>query len=262
MKPGLKKRLIFYPVLYLLIGVFLFFRQRQMIYFPTALEPHSYGVEFIENEGETLLVTVLNPGKEKAMIYFGGNAEAVVYNAYVFQKTFANHTVYLFNYRGYSGSSGKPTEEGIFSDALRLYDTLQSRHRTISTVGRSLGSGVAAYLASRREIEKLVLVTPFDSILAVAQRRIPVYPLRFMLLDPYDSLSRVKDIQAPTLILIAENDSVIPRKNSQRLINAFPEEQISTFTINGAGHNTISDDPAYHKHLKAFFVQGDDGSEL
>lgn len=246
--------MIFYPILYILIGVFLFFRQRQMIYFPTAFEPHSYAEEILENEGETIKVLVLNPGEEKALIYFGGNAEEVVYNAYIFQKIFEGYSVYLFNYRGYSGSSGKPTEEGIFSDALALYDTIRTRHTSIFPIGRSLGSGVAAYLASQREVDKLVLITPYDSILAVAQRRILVYPLRWMLLDHYNTLSRVKDIKVPTLVLMAENDSVIPRKNSMRLISAFPEKQISAVTIKDAGHNTISDDPAYFLYLKDFFT--------
>ncbi|MDF3130160.1 alpha/beta hydrolase [Kiritimatiellaeota bacterium B1221] len=262
MKPGIKKRLIFYPVLYVLVGVFLYFRQRQMIYFPTEPELHGYAEEHIENAGESIRVIVLNPDKEKAIIYFGGNAEEVVNNAYIFQKIFADYSVYLFTYRGYSGSSGKPTEAGIFSDALALYDLIKSRHTAISVMGRSLGSGVAAYMASEREIDKVVLITPFDSILAVAQNRIKIYPLSFMLLDHYNSLSRVKNIKAPTLVLMAENDRVIPRKNSLRFVQAFPEEQIRTLTMKGAGHNTISDDPGYYLQLKKFFSPEGDSTGL
>jgi len=247
--------MIIYPLLYILLGVFLFFRQRSMIYFPTAPEPHRYTEETVPNDGESIKVIVLNPGQESAIIYFGGNAEAVIYNAYEFEQDFTNQTVYLFNYRGYSGSSGKPTEKGIFSDALALYDRIRDRHTSISTIGRSLGSGVAVYLASQRNISRLVLATPYDSIRSVAQRRFLIHPMRLLLLDQYDSISRIKKIRAPTLVIMGEKDNIIPRKNSLRLVNAFPETQITAVTIKDAGHNTLSDFPEYHQQLKEFFTE-------
>ncbi len=253
MNPAIKQRMLIYPLLYILMGVFLFFRQRSLIYFPTAPEPHRYAEESIRNEGESIRVILLNPGQASAIIYFGGNAEAVLYNAYDFEQNFPHHTVYLFNYRGYSGSSGQPTEQGIFSDALALYDTIRARHTSLCAIGRSLGSGVAVYLASQRPLDRLVLATPFDSIRSVAQRRFLIYPMRLLLLDQYDSISRVKTIQAPTLIITAERDSIIPRRHSLRLISAFPADQITAVTIKDADHNTLSEFPEYHQHLKEFF---------
>ncbi|MDA3925772.1 MAG: alpha/beta hydrolase [Kiritimatiellae bacterium] len=253
MKPGIKKRMVIYPLIYILVGVFLFFRQRKMIYFPTAPEPHRYAEEIIENEGESIKVIVLNSGKERAIIYFGGTAEAVIYNAYEFQQDFTNHTVYLFNYRGYGDSTGNPTEKGIFSDALALYDQIKERHASISAIGRSLGSGVAIYLASQRTINRVALATPYDSILSVAQHRFMIYPLRILLLDQYNSISRVKDIKVPVLILMAENDRIIKKRHTTRLIKAFPSDQVTAKTIEDAEHNTISDYPEFHEQLKTFF---------
>ena len=245
--------MIIYPLLYILVGLVLFMRQRTMIYFPTAEESHRYAEETINNEGEAIKVIVLNPGQEKAIIYFGGNAEAVIYNAFDFEKSFTSHTVYLFNYRGYSGSSGKPTEKGIFSDSLALHDKIRERHTSISAFGRSLGSGVAIYLASKRKIDKLALATPFDSIRSVAQRRFLIYPMALLLKDQYNSINLVNDIKAPILILRAGNDKVIHKRHTMKLVNAFPEEQIKFVTIEKAGHNTLSEFPEYHQQLKEFF---------
>ena len=254
MKPGIRKRMFIYPLIYILFGVFLFFRQRAMIYYPTPHESHPYTEITLNNDGESIKVIVLNPGGENAIVYFGGNAEAVVYNAYDFERCFPDHTVYLFNYRGYGGSSGKPTENGIFSDVLAFYDRIRPDHKSISAIGRSLGSGVAVYLASQREIAHLALVAPFDSISRVAQWQFPIYPISLLLLDKYDSFSRIREVKAQTLVIRGGNDRVIKARHTRRLISAFPEEQVSVFTIEDAGHNDIQGFAEYHRKLREFLT--------
>ena len=102
----------------------------------------------------------------------------------------------LMNYRGYGHSEGRPSEARLFGDAVRLYDWAASRAgvdaRRIVGMGRSLGSGVAIYLATQRTLAGLVLATPFDSITAVAQRHYPFLPVRWLLRHPFDSLSRAE----------------------------------------------------------------------
>ena len=252
MKSETHKIMIYCLLLYVLVGVVLFFFQRKLLYFPTQSIPHSYDQENISNENETIKVIVLNKGKKEAFLYFGGNAESVIYNAADFLKVFPLHTVYLFNYRGYGGSTGQPTEKGIYSDALFLFDKIQNRHSKISIIGRSLGSGVATYLASKRSIEKLVLITPFDSIKNVAQKKFPIYPMSLLIKDKFDSIGRVKHIQAKTIAVVAENDNVIPNKHAFRLISEFPPNQITVKIIAGSGHNDISDKPGYYDCLKTF----------
>ena len=114
--------MIYILLIYLIAGAVLFFFQRKLLYFPTGKIPHAYETLTLENENETLKVIVLNSGREQALLYFGGNAETVVYNAAEFITAFPLHTVYLLNYRGYGGSSGQPTEAGIFACALALFD--------------------------------------------------------------------------------------------------------------------------------------------
>ena len=255
----MKKRMIIYAAIVLLVyvalGLFFFFKQKGMIYFPTPDFRHSYTEEIIQNDGERIKVILLNPGKRSAIIYFGGNGEAVVYNANEFLTDFPEHTVYLFNYRGYGGSSGEPSEKGIFSDALALYDQIEARHESISAIGRSLGSAVAVYLAAERRVDKLVLVTAFDSVLNIARRILPLHPVRLLLRDHYNSISRVEQISAPVLIIRAENDEHIAEARTLNLMKAFPEEQVTYITIMDSGHNTISGYSEYHSQLRAFFEQ-------
>ena len=246
------KRIILYSLIYLIPGLLLFINQRSFLYFPTEKTNHQYDKITFDNDGETIEVIVLNKGHKKALIYFGGNGESVVYNAPDYLRTFPDHTVYLFNYRGYGGSSGSPSEKGIFSDALSFYDRIEKQYSGISVIGRSLGSGVATWLAAERSIEKLVLVTPFDSIRNVAQKRYFMYPMSVLLKDKYDSIGRVGRIKSPTLALIAEKDTIIPYKNSTRLVQAFPQDQIAVKIVSGADHNTISWEKDYYDYLKRF----------
>lgn len=247
--------MIYLLLFYILVGLLLFFFQRNFLYFPTEKIPHKYDMENIVNENETIEVILLNKGKDEAFLYFGGNAEPVIYNDADFLREFPSYTIYLFNYRGYGGSSGKPTEKGIYSDALVLFDKIKKNHSKISLIGRSLGTGVATYLASIRPIEKLVLITPFDSIKNVAQSKFLIYPMFLLLKDKYDSISRVNKITAKTIAVVAEYDEVIPTKHAFKLIKKFPKDQITVKIIKGSGHNDISERPEYYDCLKAFLKQ-------
>ena len=245
--------MLYILLFYVLIGAVLFFYQRKFIYFPTPKIPHEYEQQQLIHDNITLEVIVLNQGQKEAIIYFGGNAESVVYSAENFLDTFPRQTVYLLNYRGYGGSSGQPSEKGFFADALFLFDKVLEKQTTISVIGRSLGSGVATYLASKRPVKKMALISPFDSITRVAQNNFMIFPMFLMLLDKYDSISRVKDIKAETFVLIAEYDEVIPRIHSQRLIDEFAAEQITVKIIADSRHNDISDKVEYYQLLKDFF---------
>ena len=253
MKQKTCKRMLYILLFYVLIGAVLFFYQRKLIYFPTAKIPHDYEQQQLIHDNITLEVIVLNQGQKEAIIYFGGNAESVVYSAENFVDTFPRQTVYLLNYRGYGGSTGKPSEKGFFADALFLFDKVLEKQTTISVIGRSLGSGVATYLASKRPVKKMALISPFDSITRVAQNNFMIFPMFLMLLDKYDSISRVKDIKAETFVLIAEHDEVIPRIHSQRLIDEFAAEQITVKIIADSRHNDISEKVEYYQLLKDFF---------
>ena len=108
--------------------------QRKLLYYPTEKIQHSFPQVKLVNQNESIEVIVLNEGKNDALLYFGGNAESVIYNAEDFLTSFPIHTVYLLNYRGYGQSTGHPTEKGIFSDTLLLFDKVQEKHQNISVL--------------------------------------------------------------------------------------------------------------------------------
>ncbi|MEA3433584.1 MAG: alpha/beta hydrolase [Campylobacterota bacterium] len=241
-------------LVYITFGMVLFINQRDLLYAPTDKINHLFNESIFHNDKESINVIVVNAKKEKAILYFGGNGDTVARSAFAFDRFFPDHTVYLVNYRGYGGSSGEPSEKGIYSDALTIFDQIRSKHSDISVLGRSLGSGVATYLASKREFEKLVLITPYDSALSMAQEKFPLYPMSILLKDKYDSVARAKDIETKTLVLIAEKDSVITMKHSQNLIDAFSSSKVEVKIIENAGHNTILRDDRYY-HLLYNFMQ-------
>ena len=206
----------------------------------------------METRDATLKVWHVGRGSEHAILYFGGNAEDVAWNIESFAALFPSSDVYLVNYRGYGGSSGSPSEAALFDDAEVIFDSIRDDHVRISVIGRSLGSGVAVHIASVRDVHKLVLVTPYDSVASVAKTRFAVFPVSLLLKDKFDSLSKAAAIDAPTMILLAERDHVIPHGHSQRLLTAFPPGDVRLRTIQGTTHDSIVAAEEYRRALHDF----------
>jgi pimeloyl-ACP methyl ester carboxylesterase len=163
---------------------------------------------------------------------------------------FPERAIYLMHYRGYGGSTGTPSEAGLFADGVTLFDEVVKKHSEIELIGRSLGSGVAIYVASRRPVAKLVLVTPYDSIEGLAARQFPYVPVRWILLDKFESWKFAPQITSPTLILAAEHDEIVPRASTDLLRSRFKSGIVSFKIVPGTSHNTISDSAEYLEILK------------
>ena len=249
------KRIVTIALLvYLGFGAYLYAFQRNILYYPSApLEANHLEKRWIDSEGERLLVWVVNAGRSNGILYFGGNAEAVARNATEFADLFPDYTVYLVNYRGYGGSTGSPSEAALYKDATVVYDLIAKQHDTVSAIGRSLGSGIGVHLATVRNINKLVLITPYDSIAAVAQSKYPVYPIPLLLKDKFDALEKAPRVDADTLILIAEQDQLINPEHAHRLAAALPPERIAVHTFDGVDHYNLSVHVDYDDILSAFF---------
>jgi len=235
--------------------LFLYFNQRSLLYFPTPIHPTAHPEMTLKNDGESINFIVLNEGNMDAIIYFGGNAESMALSSDEIARQFPAFTVYLMDYRGYGRSTGDPSEEGLYSDALKLYDTIRSKYETISVGGRSLGSGIAVYVAANRDVSKLALITPYDSILNVAQDMYPLFPVSSLLNDAFNAISMVKDIKAKTLIIMAEKDTVIEKERTHQLIDAFDPVLLDVITIENRGHIDISSDERYYKSMQEFVGQ-------
>jgi hypothetical protein len=233
-------------VLYGLACVLLLVFQRSLIYFP---QPRAMGssttvLELLQPDAK-VLVSVRPHAGAHALIYFGGNAEDVSQNLLPFSQAYPEQALYLMHYRGFGGSSGSPSEEAIEGDALALFDKVQAEHAHVVIIGRSLGSGVAIRLASERPAARLILITPFNSILQLAENTFPYFPVKWLLRDTFESWRYAPLIKVPTLLIVAQNDEIVPRASSDQLYKGFKSGVAAMQVIPGKGHNDLSDSPQY-----------------
>lgn len=247
--------LLLLVLMYAGLCALLFARQRELMYFPqfTRVDP-ALTDHALRRDGVMLRGWRVNPGRRDAILYFGGNAERVEHNRPSFARWFSGSTVYLLPYRGYGANPGRPDEQTLQADALALFDQVRTLHPEgrIAVVGRSLGSGVASYLAGRREVARLALVTPFDSLASTAQAHYRWLPARWLVRDRYDSVAHLAQYTGPVLIVRAGRDRVIFPANTDRLVAALPQAQV--LDLEHAGHDTIDDFPAYASTLSRFLA--------
>lgn len=223
-------------------GLCLFFClfQRSFIYMPMqATAEHAAAVAF-EVPGATLRVSCRPLEGEKALIYFGGNAEDVAFTLPELAAAFPDRAIYCPHYRGYCGSTGRPAEAAMRRDARALFDMVESRHTDVMAVGRSLGSSLAIQLAAEAPVSRLVLIAPFESILTIARRTAPFLPMRLLLRDTWESWRYASGVTCPTLILAASHDEIVPMGDTRRLLGAFRPGVATLRVIDGTDHNSVS----------------------
>lgn len=240
-------------VAYVGLCAWLFATQRSQMYFrtPESTAPGATTL-WLASEGERLKVWVVERPGPRAVVYFGGNAEDVAMSLPELELTSPGRSLYLMNYRGYGGSSGAPTEAGLYADAVALVDHVRERHPQVALVGRSLGSAVAVHAASERAVERLVLVTPFDSFVSIGEAHFSAFPVRWLLRDRHDAASRAARVRAPVLAVIAGDDEIIPRSSAEALVAAFAPGQVQSVVMDGALHNTVSFARGYLTTVRAF----------
>jgi dienelactone hydrolase len=188
------------------------------------------------------------------VVYFGGRNEEVSWVSGVVPYFEGTHLLAV-NYRGYGDSEGRASETALCADALELCDWLKSRPGVdptrIAVVGRSLGSGVAAFVAAHRQLAAAVLITPYDSILEVARRRFPFAPLRFLLRYPFESVRLARAARAPLLALMSERDCVVPHAHTYRLLEAWQGDKQS-LCIAGSDHCDVQLSPQSWHAVREF----------
>ncbi|HEV2606989.1 MAG TPA: hypothetical protein VGT79_03295 [Xanthomonadaceae bacterium] len=248
----LKRLAIAVACLYLLAGVGLYSMQRSLLYYrlPLLFKPDAQDIQ-IPAKGVTLHGWVVNPGQSEALIYFGGKGESVERDVGLFRKAAPECTVYLVPYRGFGPNAGEPTESNLFADALVVDDWVRAHHPQVTVMGRSLGTGIATWVASQRPTDKLVLVTPFDSILNIARERYPVFPVALFLKDRYESWRYAESVKARVLVVLASDDQVVPRAHSEALMAHFPSKP-DVVVIPHSGHNDIHNSTAYAQAIADF----------
>lgn len=243
------------PVLaYLGACGWMYSRQRELIYLPQGTRVDAKQTDFgIARNGVMLNGWLVNIGKPKAVIYFGGNAERIEDMRDEFARWFPDSSTYLVPYRGYGASEGEPSQEALLSDALAVFDQVQARQpgAPVAVIGRSLGSAVASYVASQRPVARLALVTPFDSLANVAQSHYPWLPARWILSDQFPSAEYLAKYNGPLLVIRAGRDAVVPPASTDHLLAAL-RRPAQVVDLPRADHSSVIGDPRYGRALSTF----------
>ncbi|MDC0949059.1 alpha/beta hydrolase [Gammaproteobacteria bacterium] len=229
----------------------LYLIQRNFIYFPTAPLASELPTLALETSSGKQRIAILQPGKETAVIYFGGNAEPVEAGAPTILENSGDWTIYLVNYPGYGGSEGTPSEPALIEAGVAVFDAVAERHSKVLVSGRSLGSAVASIVASQRPVDGLTLLTPFESILALARAQYPIFPVRWLLKDHFRADLAAERISAPVLMIVASDDTLTPPASARRLAKRFPNPP-EWLSIVGADHLSISNHPEYWSTIREF----------
>jgi len=229
--------------------------QRRLIYFPAGkpppvetVLPGAEEVSFTTDDGIELAGWYLPAPDEVAVaIVFNGNAGNRADRAGIAERLAARGiSTLLFDYRGYGGNGGHPTESGLLRDALAARAFVAERSSApVVYLGESLGSGVAVALAVEQPPDALVLRSPFTSLVDVGKEHYPFLPVGWLLKDTYPSIDRIGGLDVPLLVVAGSDDEVVPIGLSRRLFDAAGEPK-EIYVVDGARHNdaalTASDD--------------------
>ena len=228
----------------------MYLAQRKLMYFPETVRtpPAAAGLAAAEEvmldtaDGERVIVWHLPPQSNRpVVIYFHGNGGSLRYRLERFRAIIADGTGLLaLSYRGYGGSSGSPTEDGILADADAVYAFAVARYGDARIVlwGESLGSGVAVALAAKSKVARLVLESPFSSAVDIGAAAYWFLPVRFLMKDQFRSDERIGQVKVPILFLHGTRDHVIPISYGERLF-ALANEPKRMVRFPGGSHSDL-----------------------
>lgn len=209
---------------------------------------HAWHVRSSSPVGRTLLWSQGNAGN---MSYRLENMRLLVDHGF---------DVFIFDYRGYGRSDGRPTEVGIYADGRAAHDYLVQQlgvaPQDIILFGRSLGSTVAVDLALQREVRGVILEAPLTNARDMARRIVPVLPVHWVISSRLDSLAKIENVNVPLLVIHGDRDNVVPFEQGKRLYEAANEPK-RFLTVPGAGHNDafLVGGEEYFEELRRFAAQ-------
>lgn len=247
MKPGKVLKILL--VIYLAGGIAMYFLQELLMFHPKPLaQDHVFRFDqpFTEVNLTTPDKRNLNLVKFHAqslkgvVLYFHGNRQNIErYARYAAYFTKNNYEVWMIDYPGYGKSTGKRSEQILYDDALLFYETAQEKisPEKIIIYGKSLGTGVASFLASKKDCRQLILETPYYSMLALAKHYFPLYPVSKLVRYTFPTHQYLKQVNAPITIFHGTSDGVIPYKHSEKLKEENP--QLNLISVPGGEHNNL-----------------------
>jgi fermentation-respiration switch protein FrsA (DUF1100 family) len=234
---------------YVLIATLLYLLQRRILYRPNHRPPDLAGaghpgvrpITVTTSDGLALLAWYLPPARDngRVVLYLHGNAAHIGNRAYrlgPYQRL--GWGVLLLEYRGYGGNPGQPSEAGLVTDAHAGLAALQEMGFSLSAIvvwGESLGTGPAVHMAVEHKVAAVLLESPYTSIADIARLRYRLFPVDWLLLDRFDSLRRIGNLQAPVLVMHGALDQIVPVAMSHALYAAAPDPK-QLWIAPDAGH--------------------------
>lgn len=249
-------------LLYSITGIAFYYLQDQILFHPEKIHPDTaftFKVPFKEvyipyNQQSAISIVQFTPADslpKGVVLYFHGNEKNITrYAEYAPLFTRNRYEVWMIDYPGFGKSTGDFTEKTLYEWALQLYKLAEARFSKDSIViyGKSLGTGIAAQLASIRDCKKLILETPYYDFRSVVRRYLFLYPLNRMMPYHLPTWQYLQKTDAPVTIFHGTADGVIPYSNAERL-KQFLKPGSSFITIEGASHNRIYDSELANREL-------------
>ncbi|WP_047547970.1 alpha/beta hydrolase [Psychroserpens sp. Hel_I_66] len=262
LKKRLKRVLKVLLVLYVMIGASLYFLQEKLLFLPSEL-PQDYQYEFKYPFEEIFLtpeadvsinaIHFKTENPKGAILYFHGNAGDLSRWGTISEFFVAKgYDVFIMDYRTYGKSKGKLSEQAFYDDAQFCYGYLLKSYpeEHITLYGRSLGTGIATFLASNNKPKQLILETPYYSILDVAKQRFPIFPVSLLLKYKFPSNEFIVDVKCPITMFHGTDDGIVPYSSAEKLKAVAPKENTTFITIEGGSHNNLIDFDTYRKEVE------------
>jgi len=239
-------------LIYLIITLILYNSQRSLLYHPT--ENNYSGDKLtvsidkikIKNEDNIELLAWYHEKdieNYKTILFLHGNAGSLenrIHKINHFNDMDVNFLI--ISWRGFSGNKGQPTEEGLYKDAKSGVDWLKNkgiRKENIIIYGESLGTGVATEIAQNNKFAGVILESPFTSMVAAGKSKYPIFPIKLLLKDKYESDKKIQNIKSPILIMHGEDDKIVPFWMGKKLYELANQPKYSYF-------------PKYDDHMMEF----------
>ncbi len=246
-----------------MITASLYFLQEKLLFLPTTLaQDYKYEFQYpfeevFLNPDENTRINAIHFKNEEpkgVILYFHGNAGDLSRWGIIGEHFVAKgYDVFIMDYRTYGKSKGKLSEAVFYSDADYCYDYLLKAYNEedITLYGRSLGTGIVTYLASKYQPKQVILETPYYSILDVAKERFPMFPVTYLMRYEFPSHKFISEITCPITMFHGTEDRIVPYSSAQKLYEVAPKDLTTFITIEGGEHNNLISFEAYTDTIKS-----------
>lgn len=246
-------------IIYCLIGITLYYLQEKILFHPKTLESDhkfSFQLPFEEvtipfNSDDTMSMIRFFPNdsvRKGVVLYYHGNKDNVEHYAeYADNFTSNGYEVWMEDYPGYGKSRGERTEQKIYEQALQVRKMAGTKYSSDSIIiyGKSLGSGIASFVASRTSNKKLILETPYYSVPDLFNSYTYIYPASYMSTYKFPTYKFLQDVTEPVTILQGTSDWIVPYRCAVKLKKVLkPADEF--IVLEGGSHNDLDSFKRFH----------------